>query len=179
VQIIQSVKTFAMSAAGDDNGGANNDGHKYQHPQSPLDVGSFFNVLTGTSPGNSQSWFSFRSLRLNVAGVSRLLFEHRAAGFAEIGLLPPQAGSDRPDVRDFACAQTVDIRRAGPFLFRRRNVRACGTGSEHGERQRKIGAGRQRPTSFESCLHDSILSHGWRRGGTVVMGNTAKIVCEM
>src|ERR1700681_2874392 len=49
--------------------------------------------------------------------VSRL--EHRPARLAEVRLLPPQAGDDGPDVRDFAGAKTIDIGCAGFLLFRR------------------------------------------------------------
>lgn len=47
------------------------------------------------------------------------LLEHRPAGIAKVGLLPPQAGGNGPDVRDFAGAQTIDVGRAGLALLRR------------------------------------------------------------
>ena len=46
-----------------------------------------------------------------------LLLEHRPAGLAEVGFLPPQTGGDRLHIRDFAGAETVDVGRAGPLLF--------------------------------------------------------------
>jgi hypothetical protein len=56
---------------------------------------------------------------INVIGRQPSLLEHRPAGLAEIGLLPPQAGGDGPDVGDFTGAETVNVGRAGPFLLRR------------------------------------------------------------
>jgi hypothetical protein len=51
--------------------------------------------------------------------VSSSLLEHRPAGFAEAGLLPPQAGGNCPHIRDLAWTKTIDVGGAGFFLFRR------------------------------------------------------------
>ena len=51
--------------------------------------------------------------------VSSSLLEHRAAGLAEAGLLPPQAGGNCPHIWDLACAKTIDVGGAGLFLFGR------------------------------------------------------------
>jgi hypothetical protein len=50
------------------------------------------------------------------------LVEHCPAGLAKAGLLPPQAGGNRPHIRDFAGAQAIDVGRAGPALFGRCKV---------------------------------------------------------
>jgi len=51
--------------------------------------------------------------------VSSSLLEHRPAGFAEAGLLPPQAGGNCPHIWDLAWTKTIDVGGAGFFLFRR------------------------------------------------------------
>jgi len=51
------------------------------------------------------------------------LLEHGATGLAEAGLLPTQAGGDRPHVGNFARAKPVDVRRTRPPL-----LRGCGHG---------------------------------------------------
>jgi hypothetical protein len=51
--------------------------------------------------------------------ISSSLLEHRSAGFAEAGLLPPQAGGNGPHIRDLAWTKTTDVGGAGFFLLRR------------------------------------------------------------
>ena len=48
------------------------------------------------------------------------LLEDGLAGVAEARLLAAQAVGDGPDVGDFAGAETIDVRGAGPTLLRRR-----------------------------------------------------------
>jgi hypothetical protein len=73
------------------------------------------------------------------------LLEHRPAGLAEAGLLPPQAGSDRPDIGNLARAETVDVGCAGPFLFGCCEFGERGAGREQSEkkseRERQTDAG--------------------------------------
>lgn len=50
------------------------------------------------------------------------LLKHGSAGVAEARPLPPQAGGDGADVRDFASAEAIDVGRTGFLLLRRREV---------------------------------------------------------
>lgn len=72
------------------------------------------------------------------------LLEHRPAGVAEARLLPPQAGGDGAGVGNFAGAKAIDVGRAGPLLFGRRQISQCGTGrqqrDQESERRSKMGA---------------------------------------
>jgi hypothetical protein len=77
----------------------------------------------------------------------RLLARHHCsntAGFAEVGLVPPQAGGDRSHIRNLAGAETIDVGRTGFFLFGRREFGACWAGrgerDQKTERQSRIGA---------------------------------------
>ena len=87
--------------------------------------------------------------------VSSSLLEHRPAGFAQAGLLPPKAGDNGPHIWDLAWAKTIDVGGAGLSLLRRclRSQRGCRC--EQCERQSKIGAARDSPGSGKPCLHDS------------------------
>ena len=98
-------------------------------------------------------------------GESSLL-EYRPAGVAEAGLLPPQAGGDRPRVGDFAGAETIEVGRARPLLFRRADI---------GRRQTAGG------NSGKPCLHDSIPLEVRRRHDSagVVQASSEKIVGRM
>jgi hypothetical protein len=71
--------------------------------------------------------------------AGRSLLEHRPAGLAEAGLLPPQAAGDGPDVGDFAGAETVDVGRAGPPLCRRPRFGQRRIGCEQREKETKCG----------------------------------------
>jgi hypothetical protein len=88
------------------------------------------------------------------------LLEHRPAGLAKARPLPAQAGGDGVDVGNFAGAKAVDVGRAGPLLFRRRELGERGTGREQrqnqAERHSGIRAAGQGPNAGRSCLHDSI-----------------------
>lgn len=53
-----------------------------------------------------------------------LLLEHRPACLAQARLLPSQAVGDGAGVGDFAGAEAIDIRRAGPALLLRA-LRRC------------------------------------------------------
>jgi hypothetical protein len=59
------------------------------------------------------------ALRVCPTDAVDSLLEHSAARIAEPGLVPPQACGDSRDARNFAGAETIDIRRAGPALGRR------------------------------------------------------------
>jgi hypothetical protein len=58
--------------------------------------------------------------RLFTTGRSiSVLLHGGTAGRAEIALLPRKTGGDGPNIGDFASAETIDVRRAGPPLLRR------------------------------------------------------------
>ncbi len=88
------------------------------------------------------------------------LFENCPAGIAEIGLLPPQACGDGPDIGNFAGAETIDVGGAGLFLLRRCQIRKrgsrCRQDDTKTERETDDGAARVDRKSAKSCLHDSI-----------------------
>jgi hypothetical protein len=100
------------------------------------------------------------AIRLDLGGNS-LLFEYRPAGHAEIGFLPPQAGGDRPDIRDLAGAETINVGGAGFFLFRRCEFSA--RGPDGGKRDQKakyqswVGAAGDNRTA-KSVRHVAIPS---------------------
>jgi hypothetical protein len=98
--------------------------------------------------------------------VSSSLLEHRPAGLAQAGLLPPQAGDNCPHIWDLACAKTIDVGGAGLFLFRRCLRSQRGSGCQQCKRQSKMGAARDTPRSGKPCLHDGPLmipAPVWRR----------------
>jgi hypothetical protein len=91
-------------------------------------------VLTGTpmifvpTPVMTPEPFTWKPFECASNRDFSSLLEHRPAGIAETGLLPPQAGGDGANVGDFAGAKTVDVGRAGPSLLRRCQIgqrRAC------------------------------------------------------
>jgi hypothetical protein len=93
------------------------------------------------------------------ARASSSLLEHRPAGVAEARPLSPQAVGDGPHIGDFAGAEPIDVGRAGPLLFRGREIGprgACRRQRENeGYSRSEVGTAGFRRTECKSGLHDS------------------------
>lgn len=95
-------------------------------------------------------------------GLFPSLLEYRAAGLAEVGFLPAQAGGDRLHIWDFTGTEPVNVGRAGPLLFGGCEFGERGAGCEQSEdeteRQRQTGALRRSQRFIQSGIHGLLPS---------------------
>lgn len=86
-----------------------------------------FELIANACCAQIHGWGQLRARGISVRSIS-VLVHGGATGRAEIALLPHQAGGDGADIRDFAGAEAVNVRRAGAALLRRalRNGRTGG-----------------------------------------------------
>src|SRR5689334_14223172 len=118
-----------------------------------------------------------------MRGGRDLLREYRSAGRAQARLLPAQAGGNRPDVRDLAGAEAVDIRRAGPALFWGALLgagrTACDQREQETERRSPAVTKEKCRTSRKACRHRCVsLDHPRLDKAGVIQADTRTKFCK-